>query len=248
MARSISKRKKPQKDDYQLKERFKIESEVFDKRVLIILAKMIKKGLLETVDYPISTGKEANVFRAKREDGSFIAIKIYKNETAPFLRKADYLEGDPRFEKLKHNDREIVRTFARKEFKNLQLAHEAGVNCPKPLYLIDNVLLMEFIGEGELPYPTMNLSGPNNPKKDLESILQDIRKMYKAGFVHADLSEYNILASPKPTIIDFGQGVILRHPNAEKFLLRDVSIILKFFEKFGIKKELEKTIKWIKED
>ena len=113
--------KKPLKEDYQLKERFKTESEVFDREALLDLSKMLKKGILQTVDYPISTGKEANVFRASTPDGKYVAVKIYKNETAPFFRKMDYLEGDPRFERIKHNDRDIVRAFARKEFKNLEI-------------------------------------------------------------------------------------------------------------------------------
>ncbi|HID72822.1 TPA: serine protein kinase RIO, partial [Candidatus Micrarchaeota archaeon] len=100
-------KKKPPKEEHQLKERFKIESEVFDKKTLLILHGLMKKGLVQTVDYPISTGKEANVFRATTPDGSFIAIKIYKLETKPFFRREEYLEGDPRFKKVRHTDRAI---------------------------------------------------------------------------------------------------------------------------------------------
>ena len=44
------------------------------------------------------------------------------------------------------------------------------------------------------------------------------------------------------------QGVILSHPNAENYLERDVAIILKYFDKRGIKRDFEKTIEWIRED
>lgn len=246
MARMTSKRKKPLKEDYQLKERLKIESEVFDRHVLIVLSKMIKKGLLQTVDYPISTGKEANVFRATTPKGTFVAIKIYKMETAPFFRKEEYLEADPRFSKIKHSDREIVKAFARKEFKNLQICEAIAIHAPKPYYVAENVLMMEFLGEGGLPYPTMNIVGPLHGERDLEVILEDIRKMYKAGLVHADMSEYNIMMGEVPYLIDFGQGIITRHPNAEKFLERDISIILKYFGKNGIKKDFEQVMKCIR--
>jgi len=104
---------------------------------------------------------------------------------------------------------------------------------------------MEFLGEGGLPYATMNMIGPRS-EKDLDSILKDMRKMYKAGLVHADLSEYNIMMGKVPYIIDFGQGVVLEHPNSEKFLERDVLNILHYFAKYGIKRDLEKTLKWIR--
>jgi len=238
--------KKPLKEDHQLKERFKTESEVFDREALLDLSKLMKKGVLQSVDYPISTGKEANVFRATTPDGKYVAVKIYKNETAPFFRKMDYLEGDPRFERIKHNDRDIVRAFARKEFKNLEICERIGIHSPKPYFLINRVLVMSFLGEGELPYPTMNMVGPLHGEPDLDSILKDVRKMYKEGLVHADLSEYNIMMGDVPYLIDFGQGVITRHPHAERFLERDVAIMLKFFKRNGVSRDLKKTLEAVR--
>lgn len=246
MARKVSRRKKPAKEDFQLKERFKIESEVFEKSTLLDLSKLINKGILSSVDYPISTGKEANVFRATTPDGGYVAVKIYKTDTAPFFRKDLYLEADPRFSRIKFSDKDIVKAFARKEFKNLEICLKAGIHSPRPYYLVNRVLVMQFLGEGELPYPTMNMVGPLHGEKDLESLLEDVRKMYRVGLVHADLSEYNIMMGDVPYIIDFGQGVIIRHPNAEMFLERDVSIILKYFRKFGVKRDLEVTLRWIR--
>lgn len=246
MARHLSKRKKPSREDFVLKEVKKIESEVFDKETLLSLAKIIKKGIIATVDYPISTGKEANVFRATTSNGEFLAIKIYKVETAPFSRKKEYIEGDPRFEKIKHSERELVRFFARKEFKNLEICSNAGVHAPKPIFLEKNIVVMGFLGENGLPYPTMNMAGGPRSEADLESILDDIKKMYKAGLVHADISEYNILLGPRPYLIDFGQGVVLSHPRSQEFLERDVRNILNYFSKYGIKRDFEKTIEWIK--
>ncbi len=239
--------KKPSKEDYQLKERSKVESEVFDQRTLKNLSKLIKKGILATVDYPVSTGKEANVFRATTPSGSMVAVKIYKVETGPFFRREEYLDSDPRFSKIKHNNKDIVSTFAKKEFKNLALCQKAGIHSPQAYYQIENILVMEFLGEGELPYPNLIMVGPHNPKEDLDCLLNDIKKLYKVGLVHADISEYNILLGQVPHIIDLGQGVILSHPSAEKFLERDVNNLLRYFAKFGVKRDLEQTLKWIRD-
>src|SRR3989338_8496893 len=126
--------KKPLKEDHTLKEREKVESEVFDKETLKSLSKIIKKGIIKSIDFPISTGKEANVFRATTPSGSYVAIKIYKIETTPFFRREEYM--------------------------NLEICEDAGVHAPKPLYVENNVLVLTFIGEEGLPYQTMNLIGP----------------------------------------------------------------------------------------
>ncbi|MEM2909110.1 MAG: serine protein kinase RIO [Candidatus Bilamarchaeaceae archaeon] len=247
MAKRPSKRKLPPKDEFLLKERSKIESEVFDKKTLLILARLIKKGIIATIDFPVSTGKEADVFRATTPEGTYVAVKIYKIETAPFLRRLAYIEGDPRFKDIKKSERAFVSLFARKEFKNLEICERAHVHAPKPIFLLENVIVMEFVGKGGLPYPTMNVAGPRG-EQDLNSILLDIKKMYRAGLVHADVSEYNIiLAEDAPYLIDFGQGVTVEHPKAAEFLERDIRNILGYFEKFGITRSLEKTIEWIRE-
>ena len=93
MATAPSKRKKPSREKHMMKEQRKIESEVFDRTTLLVLAKMLKKGIFASLDFPISTGKEANVFRAVTSNGVYLAVKIYKIETAPFFERMIYLEG-----------------------------------------------------------------------------------------------------------------------------------------------------------
>ncbi len=245
MARKVSKRKKPSRDDFLLKERFKVESEVFDRSTLLALSKLLGKGILGTVENPISTGKEANVFRATTPTGSFLAVKIYKMETTKFMRRKEYLEGDPRFKKFRRTERDFVYAFAQKEYKNLELCAKAKVHAPKPLLEVKNILIMEFLGEDGLPYTPLNVLGPESMSQ-LKSILLDMRKMYRAGLVHADLSEYNVLVGPKPYLIDFGQGVVLSHPNAEKYLERDIHNIVKYFAKSGFKMDEKKALEYVK--
>jgi RIO kinase 1 len=71
-----------------------------------------------------------------------------------------------------------------------------------------------------------------------------MKKLYAAELVHGDISEYNILIKEGvPYIIDFGQAVVINHPNAGKFLERDVYNITSYFsKKYGIKKDAEKAL------
>jgi RIO kinase 1 len=245
MARKVSKRKRPPKDDFFINERLKLESEVFDRPALLILSGMIAKGIFATLDHPVSTGKEANVFRATTPSGTHLAVKIYKLETTHFMRRKEYLEGDPRFRKFRRTERDLVTAFAQKEFKNLRICEEAKVHAPRPILQKRNVLVMEFLGEEGLPYTPLNELGPSSLSQ-LKSILSDLRKLYRAGLVHADASEYNVLVGPKPYLIDFGQGVVLSHPNAEKYLERDVGNLVRYFSKHGFGMDWKEALDYVK--
>ncbi|VVB65622.1 RIO-type serine/threonine-protein kinase Rio1 [Candidatus Gugararchaeum adminiculabundum] len=231
----------------------KTESSVFDSQTMHVLSKMIKDEVMLSVDYPVSTGKEADVFRATLEGGEFAAVKIFRIDTSGFLNMMDYMQGDRRFDGIHGNKRSIVEEWASKEFKNLKIIQECGVRCPKPIAVKRNVLVMEFIGENGVPDSTLRQNGTENPEKDCEIILDYIKKMYVRGFVHADLSEFNILMhSPKPgepavpVLIDCGQGVVDSHHKFMEFVERDVKNICFCFKKFGVKKDSKKEFEAIK--
>jgi len=245
MARRVSATKKPPREEVVLKERGKIESEVFDRPTLLSLMRIMQKGVISRMEYPISTGKEANVFLATTPSGQSVAVKIYKIETTHFLRRKEYLEGDPRYKKFRGRERDLVFAFAQKEFKNLQACEKAGVHAPRPIFLEKNIIVMEFLGREGKPYPTMDSAGP--AEGDLESILEDVRKLYRAGLVHADLSEYNIMVwEGPPYIIDWGQAVLRSHRKAGEYLERDVRNILRYFAFFGLKKDPAAILAWIR--
>ena len=67
-----------------------------------------------------------------------------------------------------------------------------------------------------------------------------LRKLYKAGLIHADLSQFNILNyKEKPVFIDMSQATPLEDPNAMKYLERDIKNICNFFKKRGVNAKSE---------
>jgi len=252
MARRLSTRKRPRREDKQLKERKKIESEVFDRQSMLILGGFLNRGILKSVDYPIASGKEAVVFRATagdkfEKDEEYVAVKIYRIETSDFVRMQDYIRGDPRFLGVKRAKREIVYAWTRKEFRNLEICANAGVPAPTQYVFKDNVLLMQFLGEEGIPDSLLVDVGSDNPQKDCETLLGYVKKLYEKEFVHADISEFNVMMhGDVPYLIDVGQGVLLDHPKAEEFLRRDVENILRYFRKYGVEKDLEEVVKWVR--
>ena len=246
MAMSLSKRKRPHLEDKQVVQKSKTEEEVFDRPTFHSLSKMIEKGTFDTLDYPICTGKEANVFRASTKNG-FIAVKIYRT-TAPVLKRMHkYMEGDNRFKDILHNKFAVMRAWARKEYKNLQVMNDAGCRVPAPILCDRNIVAMEFLGHEGVPYSTLKETGSLDPQKDFELILEDVAKLYAAGIVHADLSEFNILMDDRgPYLIDVGQAVLLSHPQAEDFLRHDIENLVKYFSHHGVKADLEECIRKVK--
>ncbi len=229
----------------------KIYAEVLDLRTLKTLYKLSAKGIIKAMGGVINTGKEANVFYA---DGMHkgreiaLAVKIYRIETSEFHRMDEYLFGDKRFD-FRISKKEKIFIWTEKEFKNLQRAFNAKVNVPMPITYLKNVLVIEFIGKDETPAPTLAELGGQIAELDVKSlfdeIVENIKKLYNADLVHADLSEYNIMYFEKPYFIDMGQAVLVDHPYAMKYLERDLKNILRFFSKFGIKRDLKELKKYI---
>ncbi|MEF8879076.1 MAG: serine protein kinase RIO [Candidatus Thermoplasmatota archaeon] len=225
----------------------KTEAEVFDKPTLHTLEKMISDRIIDIVDFPISTGKEGNIFRAVTPDDEFLAVKIYRVSTSTFKHISKYIVGDPRFEELHQNRRNLVYAWTQKEFKNLQLLDKAGVLAPKPIKSLNNVLLMEYIGTKERPAPLLKEIKINNPSEIFEEIVNYMALMYQEiNLVHADLSPFNILMhNDKPYLIDLGQAVMLDHFNSDEFLRRDIHNIVSYFKKYNIKKDEDKIYKQV---
>jgi len=213
---------------------FKIEHGVFDEKTLFAIYKLITKGIVKSVESLICEGKEAVVLSAKDKNGKWLALKVYRIE-ADFKTMWQYLAGDPRFFGLKKHRRTVITTWCRREYKNLSVCYEAGVNCPKPIAFKENILVEEFVGEdGEL---APRLVDVNLKEEDVQNVynivMEDMKKIVRAGLVHADLSEYNIMIWNRPFIIDFSQAVPLSHMQAEEFLKRDIKNINKYFKKSG---------------
>jgi len=213
-------------------DQWKVRQDVFDEATLIALYRLANKKIISSIGGALSTGKEANIFLGEK-DGQLIVIKIYMIRTANFKAMTDYLDGDPRFANVRRIKKEIIFAWTRKEYSNLMRAQEAGIAVPKPLAFNRNILLMEFLGKDEKPYPQLRLAMMEDAEKIYHLILEYMEILCKkARLIHADLSEYNILLGDRPYLIDMGQSVTLDHPRAMQFLIRDIANVNRFFKSY----------------
>ncbi|MFH1224586.1 MAG: serine protein kinase RIO [Candidatus Diapherotrites archaeon] len=252
MARTAEEKKDDAKFALNLRSYIKQEearrvfAQVFDARTITSIHKLAERGLFQVLEFVISTGKEAHVFRAVDASGNFRAVKIYKIETSAFRHMEKYVTGDERFRDIKKGKRELVYAWTKKEHRNLERAREAGVRVPMPLGFRENVLVMEFIGTpaGEAA-PTLKDMGQKftDVQKLHETTVDWLARLYaNAELVHADMSEYNILVNQQSgelVLIDCGQAVLLDHPNAGEFFRRDVQNMANCLQKLGFETDFE---------
>src|SRR3989344_6665445 len=222
---------------------------VFDQSTLSAIRRLAAKKEFEQLEYVISTGKEAHVFRAVDHAGNYRAVKIYKTSASTFHHMAPYMEGDKRFSNGKQDKRDLVFEWVKKEFKNLGLLQRAGIPAPMPNAYLDNVLVMSLIMDAD-GNPAPSLQDVNPKTLDGEVIYQELVEMlsnlwYKAKLIHADFSAFNLLFDGEHVVtIDVGQAVTLSHPKAKIFLDRDLENTAKYAKRLGINKTPEE----VKED
>lgn len=219
----------------------KIERGVFDRRTMLILYNLLNKNIIEEVIGITKEGKESIILAGKAKD-NYVAIKIYRTEACNFKTMWKYLVGDPRFFRVKKARRSIVNMWCQREFKNLMIATKARVTCPKPIAFKENILIMSFIGEKDIPAPMLVSIRPPNPKKVYEDVLKNMKKLTKANLIHGDLSAYNILYLKKPFFIDFSHGITSENQLAPELLERDIKNINSYFSKLNTHVKDSKTI------
>ena len=235
----ISKKRKKSVEDRR------VGSEIFDRQTLETLYKLANQGYMEVLNGAISTGKEANVLKAVKDVGgkdTYIAVKIYRIATSDFKKMQYYIQGDPRFNIKSNNKRQLINNWVNKEFRNLSRALEAGVNVPKPIVSLNNVLLLEFIGDdyGNPAQPVRNKK-PHDIDEFFNKLLIETKKfIHDANLIHGDLSNFNILNhNEKPVIIDVSQSVVRDHPIANELLIRDIKNLYHEYKKLGTSLSIE---------
>ncbi len=228
-------------------DQFKVEASVFDDATYGALYKLVQDGHIDAFGGPVSTGKEANVYTAL-SGGKEVAVKVYRINASDFTDMRGYLEGDPRLEELGGNKKAVVTAWVKREFANLRRARAAGVRAPEPVAVERNVLVMEFLGTETGRAKRLGEVHIENPETAFEVVREYLRRLYDAGLVHGDLSEYNVVVHDSELyVIDLGQAVTVHHPNHEDFLERDCKNVAAFFARQGVDTSGDQLLAYVRE-
>jgi RIO kinase 2 len=118
------------------------------------------------------------------------------------------------------------RKSAEREYEALKILHP-NVSVPLPIGQNRHTVVMSLINGQNL-----NRCSLEAPEEVLDEILDNVRNAYRAGVIHADLSEFNILMEDSNVfLIDWPQWIETSHPNAETILSRDIDNLLAFFQR-----------------
>ncbi|MGI5992915.1 MAG: serine/threonine-protein kinase RIO2 [Methanosarcina sp.] len=224
-------------------EGFQIYFEAYD---ALALNAFVKRKSISAIGDEIGVGKESVIYEA------ILPPELAIGEPVPVVIKF-HREGRTSFKQIKRvrdhlGDREhfswiyAARLAAQREYGIMTTLYPE-VSMPKPFDHNRHAIVME-LAKGSLLSKTRLL----DPQWYLDEILKQIKITYSLGVIHADLSEYNVFVSEEGVqLIDWPQYITPEHPHADEILERDVSNILThFFRKYGIKRELDETIREIK--
>ena len=197
----------------------------------LALNALIKQGILRSISpTPLGEGKESEVYAGLTPGGRKVAIKFHRVGRVSF-RKTKRVRGYVA-EKRHISWIYEARLSAKQEYVALEKLSRGGVAVPEPVGWNRHVVVTEFIEGIEL----FRLPPLTDPKGTLYSILEEVGKAYRLGIIHGDLSEYNILVtSDKVFLFDWPQWIPSTHPQARRYLERDIGRVASFFKKkYGV--------------
>jgi RIO kinase 1 len=199
----------------------------------------------------VKSGKEATVYCCAAHPSTgvdLLAAKVYRPYVSRMIKNdAIYREGRSfrdkgyrrAIERGSRWGRQVqISSWIEHEFQTLSLFHDVGVDVPAPYTHVGHTILMEYLGDENNPAPMLSRAQLSAEKARplFERILQNVERMLACGYVHADLSAYNILYwKGKATIIDLPQAVDAYRNQSAFFLLhRDIDRLYRFFQRHRI--------------
>jgi RIO kinase 1 len=206
-------------------------------------------------------GKEATLYLCKPgaaiPDANFVAAKVYRPRMLRSLKNdGQYREGriDLDIEGHALIGHDEVHAMAKRsaygeqlrhqswiahEFRAMEVLYEAGADIPRPYARTGNTIAMDFIGDELGSAPTLNEVALERDEVQplFERTMRNVEILLANGFIHGDLSAYNILYwEGDITLIDFPQVVSpTGNRNAFAIFSRDVARLCEYFTKQGLK-------------
>jgi len=215
MKHELIERKTIQYEGYQL---------TFEGYDALALRSFSERDTVDGVGAPLGVGKESDVYEAM----SFqpLALKYHREGITNFrevTREREYTADHNHVSWLY-----TARKAAETEYEALETLYP-DVSVPRPVDQNRHAIVMEKLDGGELSRVRLE---SEQVVGVLDLVLEELAAAYRAGFVHADMSEYNVFVDESGiTIFDWPQAVPTDHDNARELLGRDLTNIYGYFKR-----------------
>jgi RIO kinase 2 len=215
MDRELVQRKTIQYTGYRL---------TFEGYDALALHTFAERDTVDGVGGPLGVGKESDVYEARSFEP--LALKYHREGYTNFREVQK--EREYTAEKAHRSWLYTARKAAEREYEALEALYP-DVSVPKPVDQNRHAIVMAKVDGVELSRAELN---PEQVVGVLELVLTEMAAAHRAGYVHADMSEYNVfVASEGVTVFDWPQAVTTEHANARELLERDVENVLGYFER-----------------
>jgi len=215
MRHELIERKTIQYEGYQL---------TFEGYDALALRTFAERDTIEGVGAPLGVGKESDVYEAR----SFkpMALKYHREGYTNFRevqREREYTADRDHVSWLY-----TARQAAEREFEILEALYP-DVSVPRPVDQNRHAIIMEKLTGAELSHAALE---SEQVVGVLGLIIEEMVGAYDAGYIHADMSEYNVFVDTDGvTIFDWPQAVDTDHDNARELLERDLENIYSYFRR-----------------
>ncbi|MFD1587658.1 RIO1 family regulatory kinase/ATPase [Halorientalis brevis] len=200
---------------------YKLTFEGYD---ALALHALIERDTIEAFGAPLGVGKESDVFEVKSYKP--LALKFHREGYTNFrevMKEREYTS-----DKDHVSWQYTARKAAEREYDALEALYP-DVSVPRPIDQNRHAIVMEKINGAELSRTKLE---DEQVVPVLDLILDELQTAYDEGYVHADMSEYNVFVNTEGiTIFDWPQAVPTDHENASEFLARDVENLVSYFRR-----------------
>ncbi|MXV62005.1 serine/threonine protein phosphatase [Natronorubrum sp. JWXQ-INN-674] len=191
---------------------------------ILALRALVEQDTISEFGSPLGVGKESDVYEVRSYKP--LALKYHREGYTNFRevhKERDYTSDNDHVSWMY-----TARKAAEREHGILEELYP-DVSVPRPIGQNRHAIVMEKMDGVELSQTRLE---DEQILGVLDLLVSEIARAYEHGYVHADMSEYNVFVSEDGIkIFDWPQAVPTDHENASEFLRRDLTNIIGYFRR-----------------
>ncbi|WP_265108376.1 serine/threonine-protein kinase RIO2 [Halosolutus halophilus] len=191
---------------------------------VLALRALVEQDTISEFGSPLGVGKESDVYEVRSYKP--LALKYHREGYTNF--REVHKERDYASDKEHVSWMYTARKAAEREHDILEDLYP-DVSVPQPIDQNRHAIVMEKMDGVELSRTKLE---DDQVVGVLDLLVSEIERAHEIGYVHADMSEYNVFVDKGGvTIFDWPQAVPTDHENADEFLRRDLGNVVGYFRR-----------------